>query len=174
LLVRSLKERGVPLEIAAQGFSETRAGALMQMLWPPADLVSKGANDTSLVLSISTPASTGATHRLLLNGDIQKQATWALLEAGVDLRADVTDLPHHGGINAASPEWLPRVAPQMVLQSSRPKPPARDHWPPIINTAGIMRLATTDSGMVQIDFNHDGTIRVSRYKPQRASVGDRR
>ena len=102
--------------------------------------------------------------RLLLNGDIQNAAICALLDSGVELRADVCDLPHHGSFVDASPRWLKRVAPKMVLQSSGPRRLRQDHWGPVLDAAEVPRLSGTQCGMVQLDFGRDGTIQVARFK----------
>jgi competence protein ComEC len=68
-------------------------------------------NDSSLVLRADTPAG-----RVLLTGDIELAAQSDLLGAGVDLRADVLKLPHHGSRYTA-PAFLAAVRPRAVLVS---------------------------------------------------------
>ncbi|MDQ4007538.1 MAG: ComEC/Rec2 family competence protein, partial [Actinomycetota bacterium] len=48
-------------------------------------------NNASLVLRLRHPGL-----RVLLTGDIEPEAQQALLRAGVDVRADVLKVPHHG------------------------------------------------------------------------------
>lgn len=55
-------------------------------------------NDTSLVLRATTPLG-----RVLLPGDAERSSQDALLAAGVDLRAEVLKVPHHGSRSSLPP-----------------------------------------------------------------------
>jgi competence protein ComEC len=68
-------------------------------------------NDTSVVLRATTP-----TGRVLLTGDAELAAQADLLASGVDLRADILKMPHHGS-RYSSPEFLAAVRPRAVLVS---------------------------------------------------------
>ena len=90
--------------------------ATLEVLWPPPAMDEAAmweGNDGSVVLR-----ATVAGRRFLLSGDIQEHATLALLENPEQLKADVADLPHHGGYIRQSAAWLDAVAPTWVLQSS--------------------------------------------------------
>lgn len=73
--------------------------------------VGTAVNDGSLVLRATTPA--GA---VLLTGDAELAAQADLLAAGVDVRADVLKMPHHGS-RYTSTGFLDAVAPRAVLVS---------------------------------------------------------
>ncbi len=109
---------------AAAPFAELRPG--QRLTWPalvldvlgprhPAAVVDPedgtAVNDTSVVLRATTPAGT-----VLLTGDVELAAQADLLTSGVDLRADVLKLPHHGS-RSSSQEFLRAVAPRAVLVS---------------------------------------------------------
>ena len=129
------------------------------MIWPAADFVAPRHNDTSLVMSVRA-----AGRRDLLNGDIQQQAISDLLAAGSELlRADVTDLPHHGSFVEASPRWLRSLAPMMVLQSSGPARLLHDKWAGQV-PANITRLVTWQQGMAEVDVDPAGRITWSSFK----------
>jgi competence protein ComEC len=68
-------------------------------------------NDGSVVLRAATPAGT-----VLLTGDIELAAQSDLVAGGVDLRADVLKMPHHGS-RYSNVEFLNAVAPRAVLVS---------------------------------------------------------
>jgi competence protein ComEC len=68
-------------------------------------------NDGSLVLRATTAAGT-----VLLTGDVELAAQADLVAAGLDLRADVLKMPHHGS-RYTSVEFLNAVAPRAVLVS---------------------------------------------------------
>jgi competence protein ComEC len=68
-------------------------------------------NDSSLVVRADTTAGS-----VLLAADMELAAQADLLAAGVDLRADVLKMPHHGS-RYSSPEFLDAVRPRAVLVS---------------------------------------------------------
>ena len=53
---------------------------------------------------------------MLLTGDVEPEAQRDLLDRGVDLRADVLKVPHHGS-GAQEPAFLDAVDPSVVLTS---------------------------------------------------------
>lgn len=152
-LVEQLRSRGIEPEVAGQGWSETLGQARLDILWPAPDFESDHNNNHSLVLR----AEAGG-QRMLLNGDIQGEAIDALLSAGVDLRAEVTDLAHHGSWVDESPAWFAAVLPRLVLQSSGPRRPERDRWAGYLRERNIPRLATDATGMVRIAFTEEGRL----------------
>ncbi|MEM9019077.1 MAG: ComEC/Rec2 family competence protein [Planctomycetota bacterium] len=125
----------------------------LEVLWPAAGFVGEVNNDNSLVLR-----ATLGQHRVLLNGDIQQQAMTELLGQGTDLRADITDLAHHGSFVSASPDWFAAVGPRVVLQSSGWRRPDQDSWRDRLATAGVPRLMSDELGMVELRLDADGRI----------------
>jgi len=162
LLLSHLRRRGMALHGVGRGWGETHGDARLDILWPPGDLTPPSVNDTSLVLSVRV-----AGRRLILNGDIQQWSLRSLLDLAVDLRADVTDLPHHGSVVAASPEWLRAVGPAVVLQSSGPGRLRADKWAGLLDGLAIKRLVTARAGMVELTIDPDGHIRWDRFVDRR-------
>lgn len=72
----------------------------------PLNLHYEDANDLSLVLMVRY----GDT-RFLLTGDMEEVAERELVEAGVDLKADVLKVGHHGSNSSTSYRFLRAVAP---------------------------------------------------------------
>lgn len=68
-------------------------------------------NNGSLVLRVDVAGT-----RLLLTGDIEPEAQRSLLERGVDLRADVLKVPHHGS-DRQDPGFLDAVGARVALTS---------------------------------------------------------
>ncbi len=151
------RRRGVAIEIAAAGWQRDWDEANLSLLWPPADAEFRHDNDHSAVLAIEA-----AGRRVLLCGDVQQDAITAMLDGGLDLAADVTDLPHHGSFVDASPSWLARVDPRIVLQSSGRARLRRDKWPP--HLVGVERYITARHGMVALVVQRDGTIEVRSFR----------
>jgi competence protein ComEC len=101
-----------------------------------------GVNDTSLVLRARTPAGT-----VLLTGDVELAAQADLLASGVDLRADVLKVPHHGS-RYSSRAFLNAVRPRAALVSvgagntyRHPNPALME----LLDGSGV-RVARTDQG----------------------------
>jgi competence protein ComEC len=78
--------------------------------WRWAD--ARNANQASCVLLVEA-----AGERMLLTGDIDSRAERALLDSGLDVRADWLLAPHHGSRSSSSPAFVQAVAPRAVLIS---------------------------------------------------------
>ena len=158
-LVKQLRATGARTQTIGRGWSQRHGSVELEALWPPADLIDPGRNDTSIVLRIQV-----GDRRLMLCGDIQQKAITQLLDEGTDLQADVCDLPHHGSFVEASPRWLQAVAPQLVLQSSGIHRLRFDKWRPWLEPLDIQRYVTARDGMVQVTVDNQGQIAVSTFK----------
>jgi len=84
---------------------------------------------------------------------------------GIDVRADVAELAHHGSFVKHSPQWLEAVAPSVVLQSSARWRLRNDAWAPLLRERGVERFVSATSGMVQVCIEADGAINVGTFKP---------
>ncbi|MHB1155756.1 MAG: ComEC/Rec2 family competence protein [Phycisphaerales bacterium] len=162
-LVRGLRERRLPIQTAAIGWRDQLGDANVETLWPPAadqHITFKTSNDGSLVMrfTVNTPAG---PRRLMMNGDIQGVAMSLLAERGIDVSADVTDLPHHGSFPPGVLDWLRRVHPRIVLQSTGPRKLNWDKWAG--HTDGMMRLITARLGAVTVRLNDAGNWSTSHF-----------
>jgi competence protein ComEC len=92
----------VPIRTAVSGETDHVGGVAWQVLWPSRLLLGEGSdpNNNSLVLRVVTQG-----HVLLLTGDLETAAQTELLASGVDLRAEVLKVPHHGSA-AQDPDFL--------------------------------------------------------------------
>ena len=116
-VARSAATAGAPLLALAAGRRLQWPGLTLDVLGPqhpdpwtdPDD--GSAVNDGSLVLRASTGIGTA-----LLTGDVELAAQADLLASGVDLRADVLKMPHHGS-RYTSVAFLNAVAPRAVLVS---------------------------------------------------------
>ena len=75
--------------------------------------VASGDNNQSMVLHVRYGDS-----EILLTGDIERAAERALVDAGVDLEADVLKVAHHGAGTSSSPDFLAAVKPQVAVISA--------------------------------------------------------
>jgi competence protein ComEC len=96
---------GVPLRTVAVGERRTFDGLTVDVLAPARAFhgTRSDPNNSSVVLRV---VSAGTT--LLLTGDIEVEAQDALLRSGLDVRADVLKVPHHGSAYQ-SPAFLRAV-----------------------------------------------------------------
>ncbi|MEM0915309.1 MAG: ComEC/Rec2 family competence protein, partial [Planctomycetota bacterium] len=155
-LVDGLVERGVAIEAVSRAWSQTldaERGVAVTCLWPPADAAFERDNDASLVLRFEI-----AGRRVLLNGDIQDAAIEAMLAMGIDVSAEIADLPHHGAMADASAALLHATRPGVLLQSCGPRRLENDPWPALLDPMGIERWVTASSGMVTVTIAADGAI----------------
>jgi competence protein ComEC len=92
--VDALEHRRIAHVPARAGDSFALGPARVDVLWPPDDLMAGTGSDTnnnSIVLAVTYGAD-----RVLLAGETEEEAQQAMLDAGVDLRADVLKVSHHG------------------------------------------------------------------------------
>jgi len=162
-LIHGLRDRHVPIQTAAIGWRDQFGDVNVETLWPPPPedrITFKTNNDGSLVMrfTVNTPAG---PRRLMMNGDIQGVAMSMLAERGIDISAEVTDLPHHGSFPPGVLNWLRRVHPRIVLQSTGPRKLNWDKWAG--HTDGMMRLITARLGAVTVRLNHDGHWSTSHF-----------
>ena len=119
-------------------------------------------NDGSLVLRARTPAGT-----VLLTGDVELAAQADLLASGVDLRADVLKMPHHGS-RYTSVGFLNAVAPRAVLVSVGAGNRYRHPDPVLVRgleRAGALVRRTDHAGDVAVLGGPSGLELVSRGSP---------
>ncbi|KAA9158592.1 DUF4131 domain-containing protein [Amycolatopsis acidicola] len=110
---------GVPLVELELGTRLDWPGLTLEVLGPryinldPDENAADGTeiNNTSLVLRATTPAG-----RVLLTGDVELLAQGDLLADGVDVRADVLKVPHHGS-RYSLPPFLAAVGEKLAMIS---------------------------------------------------------
>jgi len=106
--------RGVTVREQDARTGAIRVGDLaIEILWPAAEAVGRGRNDSSLVLRIEVAGT-----RILLTGDVGESVERALLASGIDLGADVLKLPHHGSRWSSTLPFLEAVGAEIGLLSA--------------------------------------------------------
>ena len=103
-----------------------------------------------------------AGRRVLLCGDTQRRAMEALLQGGVDLGADVMELPHHGSHHELAETFVSTVDPQVVLQSTGWSRWRRDRWADVLT--GATRLVTARDGACWVEIDDGGAISLGRFR----------
>jgi competence protein ComEC len=112
-ILGAARSAGVPVVVVKSGDCLfTRGGLAVPVLGPPAETRGWGTNDTSVVLRVE---SNGMS--LLLTGDAEKRSVKALLVQSP--RADILQVPHHGGSSSRSLELPRAVRPLYAVMSAR-------------------------------------------------------
>ena len=164
------REAGVPLDRPLLGEQRT-AGPLIWTVLAPARSyrgTRSDPNNSSLVLRLQV----GAT-RVLLTGDIEPEAQRHLLASGIDLRADVLKVPHHGSRHQ-EPAFLDAVGARVVLTSVGE---GNDYGHPSPETlgrlmrAGALSLRTDLDGDLALAHRNGRLVAVGRDGPGAVSAG---
>jgi competence protein ComEC len=121
-------------------------------------------NEDSCVLRVVAPGG-----RVLLTGDIGRQAETALLAQEENLRAEVLVLAHHGSAGSSSASFLAAVAPQWALASAGygnrwdfPRPAVRDR----LARQGSALVVTGDVGAVRVSLRAGEPPRLDGFRCQ--------
>ena len=107
-LVRKRKNYAVLIS----GDSLTLGSLTLEVLWPPGVPTSSDFNAFSLVMMVR-----GGGFSCLLTGDLTASGERELLKRGVNLKADVLKVGHHGAEDATTEEFLETVSPRMAVVS---------------------------------------------------------
>ena len=113
--MKEAARRHVPVEIARCGDRLRLDNVSLEVLSPCGSLLNGGRNDVnenSLVVRIAIGGE-----RILLMGDAGAQTESVLLRRGVDLRADILKVGHHGSAYASSPGFIAAIRPRLALIS---------------------------------------------------------
>ena len=108
--VKYTQQQGLQVEVPAVGTTWPLGGATVTMVGPVAQY--SDTNDPSIVLRIEY----GSTS-FLLTGDMEKTAETDLVNSGVNLRADVLQVGHHGSSTSTGYLFLNSVLPEMAVIS---------------------------------------------------------
>jgi competence protein ComEC len=125
-------------------------GLRVDVLHPPAGFQGSN-NNTSLVLRLLWNDAPLA----LIPGDVEHSAIQHMIAAGLDLRAPVLILPHHGGISSFAPELYDAVGADLALVSNGPSP--RYPTPGVrkaLEARGIRLLETNISGQITLRWKN--------------------
>lgn len=120
-LRRIARARGSRELAVASGQRVVLGDVAFDVLWPDRDLAGD-TNDASLVARVHL-----AGQRLLVTGDIERQAELALVSRYGRLDADILQLPHHGSPTSSSALLVAAVRPRVALAASGTTP--RYGWP---------------------------------------------
>jgi competence protein ComEC len=120
-LAEVLRYRRIPHKVIEAGYRTAEFDPVeIAVLHPPARRLrgskrgrSSDVNSNSLVLSVRY-----RDVRILLPGDIEREAEQVLVHGGAELAADVLKVPHHGSRTSSTGPFLARVGPAAAVISA--------------------------------------------------------
>jgi len=155
IVLAALRARGVQVRPLCAGEAWTAAHARVIVLSPPAGAGFARDNDHSLVIHAAVDTLAGE-RSVLFCGDIERDAIEQLLQILPDLRADVMEAPHHGSALPFAVNFVERVDPDVVLQSTGPSRLDDPRWDDVRATRAW--FATAGDGATSVVFRRDGSI----------------
>jgi competence protein ComEC len=112
--VNALARRaGAERRTLVPGYRRTIGTATIEVLAPPPEIATASAQPNDLCLLVRV-VQRGV--RILLTGDLNAEAEMRILARGVDVRADVLKVPHHGSADA-DPDFLAATGARVALIS---------------------------------------------------------
>ncbi|MFQ5778006.1 MAG: ComEC/Rec2 family competence protein [Terriglobia bacterium] len=165
-LLAKVRARGIPIQEHGRGERFTVGDVEVEVLWPTGALDSHRlpSNNDSLVLRLCR----GSTC-VLLPGDIEADIEKELVQREMMLSAGVLKVPHHGGRNAASGEFMAAVAPMTAILSVGANNPFGHPFEEVLERLGAHaeRVYRTDrDGSVTVRVGEDG-LHVRSYREQK-------
>ena len=152
-VLKTAKNRGCRTVPLCRGqMIDFHDGAVAEVLNPPAGPLFRthhADNDASLVVRLRY----GATS-VMLTGDAEEFSEKDMIDSGMDLRADVLKLGHHGSKSSSSEEFLDAVQPAVAIVSAGAKNVYGHPHPSVIErvtTRHIRVLRTDVDGAITLD-----------------------
>jgi competence protein ComEC len=104
----------IPRQTLGAGDQFDFGGATATVLWPALsnDARARSGNNDSIVLRLQF-----GERKILMTGDIEKEAEAAILRSGADLTADVVKVPHHGSRTSSTAAFVSATHPQFAVIS---------------------------------------------------------
>jgi competence protein ComEC len=160
-LVQTAERTGVSITTAVRGWQVQIGRAHLKWLHPEPDASYERVNDSSAVIHVEF----GSGGTALLTGDIQDAGIAAVLNGpgrGTGFKADVLELPHHGGWSEEAAAFVRHVGPKIVLQSTGASRLRRDRWADEL--LGTSRYISVVHGATECVFKPHGEVQVSSYR----------
>jgi competence protein ComEC len=147
---------------AGDAWSVGKGGVRVEVLWPPAIPSARlMANDRSVVARFTVPTAR-EPGVLLMTGDVQRAGIAGLMASGVDTRATVIEVPHHGSAIPQAMELVSASGASVALQSTGPSRLNDERWDAV--RAGRWWLSTAEGGAVYAWIRADGALSVGSIR----------
>ena len=148
--VRIIEEKNIPIYVAKFGGEiDFGKNIKMDILYPFESLVGQkvsNTNNSSIVGKLVYKE-----FEVLLTGDIEKVIERKLINSGIDLRADILKVPHHGSKTSSTKEFLKAVSSVLnIIQAGKDNKYGHPHEEVLERMAEIPVFVTGEIGDVQI------------------------
>jgi competence protein ComEC len=160
---RTVTQYNIALSTLGAGERFDIEGVRVEVLWPPRvhDFSAASRNNDSVVLRFVY-----GSVAILLVGDIEREAEYALVQSGMDLRADVLKVAHHGSKTSSTESFIDCVQPACAVISVGER--SRFGHPHAVVTErylsrGVRLFQTGRDGMVTI-VTDGATLNASAYR----------
>ena len=147
-------EKNIRTFIAENDLDFKFGEVILDVLYPEKPLLEKtfkNINNSSIVMKVLYGGK-----KLLLTGDMEVEEENLLMRTGLDLKAEVLKVGHHGSKTASSKEFLKLVKPAMaIIQSGKGNPFGHPNQNTLDNlkAAGTQQIYRNDlNGRVEITF----------------------
>jgi competence protein ComEC len=162
-LLAKIRSKNIPIITLAGGDSVHYNDSEIDILSPNASfLMSPELNDTVLVELVKT-----AGFRALLTADIGFNVEDYLLAQGMDIRADILKVPHHGSKYSSGDAFLTAVDPAVAVIEVGAKnkygQPAKEALARIASSTTAEVLRTDQDGTIAI-FADNGKLKIDKEK----------
>lgn len=158
----STREAGIPLRRVTRGERVSLGPqATITVLHPPQPFLTPRkapVNNNSLVLRLDDHGL-----KLLLTGDIEREAEDSLITAGVDLSADLVKVPHHGSRGSSSEPFLQQVRPRWAIIQVGGRNPFGHPHPEVLaryDALAVQLFRTDRDGAVILEVR-DGAVTIT-------------
>jgi competence protein ComEC len=163
LFRNAVARRKVPLSILKTGEHFEIDGVGIDVLWPPPaqGLPVTSGNDDSIVLRLVY-----GSNSILLAGDIERNAEDSLVASGVNLKADVLKVPHHGSRTSSTEAFVDAVNPGYAVISVGERSRFGHPHASVIErykARGVKLLQTGRDGMVTVE-TEGSSLRVETFR----------
>jgi competence protein ComEC len=136
-------------------------GTLLFDVLNPPSVLGPDLNENSLVLRMSYGKTT-----FLFTGDAGREAEASMLASGLDLRANILKVGHHGSASASSLPFLDEVRPEVAIYSAGKGNPYGDPNPQTLAalaSVGATVYGTDVNGTIVVTADENGyTVQVSK------------
>ncbi len=151
----TITRRGIPLSVVNAGERYELDGVSIEVHWPPggSQTSATSGNDDSVVLRIIYGSVS-----VLLTGDIEQAGEDALVQSGVNLRADLLKVPHHGSRTSSSQAFIDAVRPRCAVVPVGERNAFGHPDPTVVNRyleRGVKLFETGRDGLITVET--DGT-----------------
>ena len=112
-MVKYAEKQGAPLSVPQEGDTLQLGGATVTILhcWPEAIDYGR-TNDSSIVVRIDYKQTS-----FIITGDAEDWSEYMMIDSGMNLKADVLRVAHHGSSTASTMEFLQSVQPKYAVIS---------------------------------------------------------